>query len=315
VRRLPHDSPIAVPSEPGSAARSTDVGYHVVVPAWSDGDGDGIGDLPGLIDHLGYLELLGVDALLLDAPSLPVGADDETGMTRAATDVGLHLASVRQDALALADVAFAADELQEFIDDGVQRDDPVWSISSARGRRAATVWAGGSAGARGTAEHAVRAALLIVCALPGAVDLLYGDELALPEDATAPPALRTLVQPTGNADVLVPMPWEPDDPAARGAITTAAAQLEDAGSTLNLLRLALEIRRGRTDLPPDEIEWYGAPPHCFAFRGVGPGVTCVVNTGADAVGLPPGRPLLTSLPLEADLLPGRSAAWLVPVVG
>jgi alpha-glucosidase len=39
--------------------------YRVYVPSFTDSDGDGLGDLPGIGDRLGYLELLGVDALCL----------------------------------------------------------------------------------------------------------------------------------------------------------------------------------------------------------------------------------------------------------
>ncbi|HYZ37904.1 MAG TPA: alpha-amylase family glycosyl hydrolase, partial [Pseudonocardiaceae bacterium] len=39
--------------------------YQVYVRSFADGNGDGIGDLEGLCSRLGYLELLGVDALWL----------------------------------------------------------------------------------------------------------------------------------------------------------------------------------------------------------------------------------------------------------
>ena len=39
--------------------------YQVYVPSFTDSDGDGIGDLDGVRSRLGYLELLGVDALWL----------------------------------------------------------------------------------------------------------------------------------------------------------------------------------------------------------------------------------------------------------
>jgi alpha-glucosidase len=39
--------------------------YQVYVPSFTDSDGDGVGDLDGVRSRLGYLELLGVDALWL----------------------------------------------------------------------------------------------------------------------------------------------------------------------------------------------------------------------------------------------------------
>ena len=39
--------------------------YQVYVPSFTDSDGDGLGDLQGVRSRLGYLELLGVDALWL----------------------------------------------------------------------------------------------------------------------------------------------------------------------------------------------------------------------------------------------------------
>ncbi|WP_062981972.1 alpha-amylase family glycosyl hydrolase [Nocardia anaemiae] len=39
------------------------IGYEVYLPSFADGNGDGWGDLPGLIDHLDHLSWLGVDLL------------------------------------------------------------------------------------------------------------------------------------------------------------------------------------------------------------------------------------------------------------
>ena len=54
------------PTSPTSKAfKSIGVGYQVFVPSFRDSDGDGLGDLRGVIDSLDYLEGLGVQALWL----------------------------------------------------------------------------------------------------------------------------------------------------------------------------------------------------------------------------------------------------------
>lgn len=53
----------------------TAVGYEVYLRSFADGDGDGTGDLPGLIDRLDHLDALGVDAVWI-TPFMPSpGAD------------------------------------------------------------------------------------------------------------------------------------------------------------------------------------------------------------------------------------------------
>ena len=39
--------------------------YQIYVRSFADSDGDGVGDLDGIRERLGYLELLGVDAVWL----------------------------------------------------------------------------------------------------------------------------------------------------------------------------------------------------------------------------------------------------------
>src|SRR5579875_2311598 len=44
--------------------------YQIYVRSWRDGNGDGTGDLPGVIEGLDYLSWLGVDAIWL-SPTMP----------------------------------------------------------------------------------------------------------------------------------------------------------------------------------------------------------------------------------------------------
>ena len=90
-------------------------------------------------------------------------------------------------------------------------------------------------------------------------------------------------------------------------------QLEDPASTLSLYRRALELRKDHHAFSGAELEWYGAPPRCLAFRRKGGGLVCGLNTSGNQVSLPPGQVLLASgpLPPSGDVLPPDTAVWLV----
>jgi alpha-glucosidase len=92
---------------------------------------------------------------------------------------------------------------------------------------------------------------------------------------------------------------------------TVEAQLEDEGSMLSLYRQALEIRRTSQAFAGEELEWYGAPPGCFAFRRKGGGLICALNTSAATVPLPPGDVLMSSGPLDGTKLPPDTSVWLI----
>jgi alpha-glucosidase len=94
---------------------------------------------------------------------------------------------------------------------------------------------------------------------------------------------------------------------------TVEAQLEDPTSTLSLYRRALELRKDHAAFTGAELEWYGAPPGCLAFRRKGGGLVCGLNTSATQVSLPQGQVLLASgpLPPSGDVLPPDTAVWLL----
>ncbi|MCE0764376.1 glycoside hydrolase family 13 protein [Pseudonocardia kujensis] len=257
----------------------------------------------------------------------------EVGTVR---DDGRWAGYVRRDELhlavhsALRDAAFDAGEVREAVDRtlaaaGSAGVPAVWMLANHDLVRPATRYGEGPLGlAR------ARAMALVALALPGTAYLYHGDELGLPdvevpEEARQDPAweLSGHTDP-GRDGARVPLPWEGGPPGygfttgtpwlpvpdGFGALT-AAEQLEDPDSTLSLFRQALELRRSHPAFHGDEVEWFGAPAGCLAFRRTGSTLVCALNAGDRAVPLPPGDVLLTSAPLtDCGELPPDTAAWL-----
>jgi alpha-glucosidase len=170
-----------------------------------------------------------------------------------------------------------------------------------------------------------RAATLLMLALPGSAYLYQGEELGLPEvtelpdDVRQDPAFFRRVPGSDGQDGLrdgcrVPIPWSEDgssygfgeggswlpQPPGWGELSVAR-QSGDPGSTLELYRAALRVRREHPALGAgDRVEWLDAPEGVLAFRrrgADGSEVVCATNTTGDAVSwglLRAGRPLLTS---------------------
>jgi len=180
-----------------------------------------------------------------------------------------------------------------------------------------------------------RAAALLTLALPGCTYLYQGEELGLAEVEDIPAELlqdprwpRSGFTDRGRDGCRVPLPWSGErapfgfspegataapwlpQPAA-WAGHTARAQQGDPSSVLELYRAALGIRRSEPALAGEEFGWQPAPDGVLAFTRA-PGFTCLVNLGAEAIGLPQhAEVLLASGPLtEAGLLPGDTAVWL-----
>ena len=201
---------------------------------------------------------------------------------------------------------------------------PTWAVSSHDVSRPVTRYGGGE---QGTAR--ARAMTLVALALPGTVFLYNGEELGLPDVDLPDEALqdpqweRSGHTQRGRDAFRVPVPWE-GGPPGYGFTTgvpwlpmppeygrlTVAEQLEDTRSTLSLLRRAVELRRTHPGFSGTDVEWFGAPTGCLAFRRTGSTLVCALNTSAAAVPLPPGDVLLSSGPVDDDMLPPDTAAWL-----
>jgi alpha-glucosidase len=256
-----------------------------------------------------------------------VGARTAERFARYVRPDELHLAVDTR----LAAVRFDADELRATIEDTLAAVEAVgaaatWALADHDVIRPASRYGSGPVGlAR------ARAMALVQLALPGAVYVYNGDELGLPDAELSDDARRDAVwkhAEHGRDGCRVPQPWEADLPACgfttgtpwlplpdSYAALSAAAQLEDTGSTLSVYRRALELRRlhpgfaGATPTVP-ALEWFGAPDGCLAFRRAGTTLVCALNTSPVPVPLPPGDALLVSGPLDSGLLPPDTAAWL-----
>jgi alpha-glucosidase len=200
-----------------------------------------------------------------------------------------------------------------------------WTLSNHDVWRQVSRYGGGEQGVR-----RARAMAVVELALPGVVYLYNGEELGLPNvelptEALTDPRVRTSGAQHTRDGSRVPFPWQGDAPPfafsrtpntwlpmpAEWASLTVEAQLEDARSTLSLYRRALELRSTHSAFRGGEIEWYGAPAGCFAFRRKEGGLICALNTSASPIALPPGELLLSSAPLADGKLPSDAAAWLV----
>lgn len=233
-----------------------------------------------------------------------VGGQRQSGLARLPRSNQLHLAGDHR----LASAPFDADVLQATIDATVTANSaagtpPVWTLTTHDGTRPVSRYGGGERGMR-----RARAMALVQLGLPGVACVFNGDELGLPDGARGPRAAipwEGSEPPFGFSPppgTWVPMPRE-------WAALTVESQLADESSTLSLYRHALRLRHAHPACAGEELEWYGAPPGCFAYRRPG-GLVCALNTSAAPVPLPRGEVLLASAPLPDAKLPADTAAWL-----
>ena len=176
-----------------------------------------------------------------------------------------------------------------------------------------------------------RAAALLMLALPGGAYVYQGQELGLievldlPEDALQDPVWeRSGHTERGRDGCRVPLPWTTRGPShgfgtegswlpqpAGWGERSVEAQKHDPDSMLALYHEALRVRRERFVPAGTALSWIDLGPDVLAFER-GPGLSVVVNFGADTVALPEGTSvLLASGPLTDDAkLPTDTAVWL-----
>ncbi|PJE94532.1 alpha-glucosidase [Streptomyces carminius] len=182
-----------------------------------------------------------------------------------------------------------------------------------------------------------RAASLLMLALPGSAYVYQGEELGLPEVTDLPDEVRqdpSFFRDNGQDGLRdgcrVPIPWTrtgtsygfgsggswlPQPPEWSGL--SVEEQTGDPGSTLELYRRALAVRRGHPALGAgDGVEWLAEyPAGVLAFRrraADGSTFVCTVNTTGQPVELPavPGRVLLASGEYDGSgTLPADTTVW------
>jgi alpha-glucosidase len=180
-----------------------------------------------------------------------------------------------------------------------------------------------------------RAAALLMLALPGGAYIYQGQELGLPEVEDLPDEalqdprfVQTDRQSRGRDGCRVPIPWAGQTPPfgfsppsasappwlpqpSSWAALSVAAQTGAPGSTLELYRSALRLRRTEPALGAGTLRWLDAPDGALVFTR-DPGFLCLVNVSAAPMPLPAGaRLLLASDRLTpAGRVPADTAAWL-----
>ncbi|MGK5675894.1 glycoside hydrolase family 13 protein [Micromonospora sp. URMC 106] len=236
------------------------------------------------------------------------------------------------------DATWSADSFRKVIDTALAESTIVgapttWVLSNHDKQRHVTRYGDGAEGLR-----RARAATLLMLALPGCAYIYQGEELGLPEVLDLPDELRQdpAFLRTGESrdGCRVPIPWSgelapygfgpagselswlPAPATWRGL--SVAAQTGVPGSTLELYRAALRIRREHPALAADAggVTWLETEPGVLAFsRAAGDTVlTCVVNiSGAPALIDGYGEPIASSETLTGQgaghVLPVDAAAW------
>ena len=188
--------------------------------------------------------------------------------------------------------------------------------------------------ARGTLR--AKSATLMSLALPGGTYLYQGEELGLPEvrdipedRLTDPRWKMSGYKDRGRDGCRVPLPWKSESAGGFGFSTNEMLELDQAwlpmspwmgnfspelqdgvaGSTLTMYRQALALRKLEEGLGDGPMSWIEAGRDVVAFSRLG-NFACYINFGA-AIELPAGaKVLISSGPLDGNLIPTDTAVWL-----
>lgn len=242
-----------------------------------------------------------------------------------------------------------AAELRKVIDASLEAMRPVgapttWVLSNHDVTRHATRFANPAglgtqlreAGDRELGLRRARAATLLMLALPGSAYLYQGEELGLPDVTDLPDEVRqdpSFGRASGQDGFRdgcrVPIPWTAEGSSygfgsggswlpqpAQWAELSVETQTGDPGSTLELYRSALAVRRVQPGMGAGEsVEWLDAPEGVLSFAR--DGFVCTANTTGAPVRVPAhGRVLLANDTVhitggEAELPADTTVWWAV----
>ncbi|MEO6395994.1 MAG: alpha-glucosidase, partial [Devosia sp.] len=158
---------------------------------------------------------------------------------------------------------------------------PCWSFSNHDVDRHLSRWARHGGDQRALA----RLAIALLTSIRGSICIYQGEELGLPqadilfEELTDPPGIRFWPEYKGRDGERTPMPWDAGD-APNGfsdgkpwlpikpahSDLAVASQQNDAASTLNFYRKALDFRRQHDALIDGDMEFIPASEPLLAFR-------------------------------------------------
>jgi alpha-glucosidase len=228
------------------------------------------GGLLSITTRIPYLASLGIDAVCLSPFQALAGLRELTSRLHphgieVIVEVGPDYAKFD-----LLEASWSAGDFLRVITD---------SLMDAQQDGASTTWVLCS---HDTDSRRVRAATLLMLALPGSAYLYQGEELGLREVEDA-------------ADI---------------PIGLIEAQEQDPASTLNLYRQALAWRRKL--LSTESLEWMPGTSGQVLHFGRPDGWRSLTNFGPRAIPLPPGTVAVSSAPLETALLPPNTTAWILP---